>query len=305
MHTIARVAAAPSANIFANREYEMLLRSLNVRRLSFILFAGDKNQFLTQLPTIMEKLVEVLRTVSSPVVQSEVFLCTRVLLCRLSPRNLTGFWPTVLTELVCYFYVAWQWKVDQIVQYRIFEQAIVSMPSDGSEDLQLVLAACKCLDLLLVLQTEEFQMWDPNWRQVAWSWLWLTDTNGSLLLILSMPFTGRTIGTLKRWWSNSLKWLGIYLFLYVECVFDAKVLTLTIYQDSSTTDQAQPHLYTDQQALRRPLLNSLRQIESMRDLVHFFSNISISSYESMYASSGNIDWEAVEKGIVEDMFDGR
>lgn len=49
-------------------------------------------------------------------------------------------------------------KADQIVQYRIFEQAIVSMPSDGSEDLQLVLAACKCLDLLLVLQTEEFQM---------------------------------------------------------------------------------------------------------------------------------------------------
>ena len=82
----------------------MLLRSLNVRRLSFILFAGDKNQFLTQLPTIMEKLVEVLRTVSSPVVQGEVFLCIRVLLCRLSPRNLTGFWPTVLTELVCYIY---------------------------------------------------------------------------------------------------------------------------------------------------------------------------------------------------------
>ena len=96
----AKVAAAPSANIFTNREYEMLLRSLNVRRLSFALFAGDKNQFLTQLPTILEKLVEVLRTVTSPVVQSEVFLCIRVLLCRLSPHNLTGFWPVVLTELV-------------------------------------------------------------------------------------------------------------------------------------------------------------------------------------------------------------
>jgi hypothetical protein len=88
-------------------------------------------------------------------------------------------------------------------------------------------------------------------------------------------------------------------------MLDAKVSTLTVYQDASTTDQPQPHPYTDQQALRRPLLNSLRQIESMRDLVHFFSNISISSYESMYASGGNIDWEAVEKGIVEDMFDGR
>lgn len=34
-----------------------------------------------------------------------------------------------------------------------------SVPSDGSEDLQLILAASKCLDLLLALQTEEFQMW--------------------------------------------------------------------------------------------------------------------------------------------------
>lgn len=39
------------------------------------------------------------------------------------------------------------------------------LPPDGSEDLQLVLSASKCLDLLLVLQTEEFQMYllHPIW----------------------------------------------------------------------------------------------------------------------------------------------
>lgn len=57
--------------------------------------------------------------------------------------------------------------------------------------------------------------------------------------------------------------------------------------------------------MRRPLLNSLRQIESIRDLVPFFSSVSISSYESVYASGGNVDWEAVEKGLMDDMFDGR
>ena len=31
-------------------------------------------------------------------------------------------------------------------------------PSDGSDALQVLLSACKLLDLLLVLQTEEFQM---------------------------------------------------------------------------------------------------------------------------------------------------
>lgn len=78
----------------------MLLRSLNLRRLSFVLLSSEKNHFLTQLPTIQEKLVDTLRNVSAPVVQSEVYLCVRVLLCRLSPHNLSSFWPVILTELV-------------------------------------------------------------------------------------------------------------------------------------------------------------------------------------------------------------
>ncbi len=57
--------------------------------------------------------------------------------------------------------------------------------------------------------------------------------------------------------------------------------------------------------MRRPLLNSIRQIESIRDLGIFFSNVSIASYESVYASGGNVDWEAVEQGIMDDLFDGR
>lgn len=44
------------------------------------------------------------------------------------------------------------------MQYRIFEQILDNIPGDGSEELGLILSACKLLDLLLVLQTEEFQM---------------------------------------------------------------------------------------------------------------------------------------------------
>ncbi len=51
----------------------MVLRSLNLRRLSFVLYTGEKNHFLTRLPTIQEKLVDVLRMTSvSSIVQSEV-----------------------------------------------------------------------------------------------------------------------------------------------------------------------------------------------------------------------------------------
>ena len=36
---------------------------------------------------------------------------------------------------------------------------MMAPPTDGSEDLVLILSACKFLDLVLVLQTEEFQVY--------------------------------------------------------------------------------------------------------------------------------------------------
>ena len=61
----------------------------------------------------------------------------------------------------------------------------------------------------------------------------------------------------------------------------------------------------DLQRVRRPLLNSIHQIDSIRDPIPFFSQVSVTSYESVYTSGGNVDWEAVEDGLFEDMFDGR
>ncbi|KAG6851405.1 hypothetical protein H0H93_005803 [Arthromyces matolae] len=253
---LSKVATAPSANIFTNREYEMLLRSINVRRLSLILFAGEKNHFLTQLPTIQEKLVDIFRNVTAPIVQCEVFLCIRVLLCRLSAHNMTSFWPVLLTEL-----------------YRIFEQVMSALPADGSEDLQLILAASKCLDLLLVLQTEEFQIHQ---------WIFVTDTVDAIY----RP---------DNWFPEAMM---------DQLAEIAGALPVGDGVNGVPTPNL-PATFPDQRPLRRPMLNSLRQIESIRDLIPFFSNVSISSYESVYASGGNVDWEAVEEGILEDMFDGR
>lgn len=49
-----------------------MVRSLNLRRLSFVLFIGERNHFLAQLPSIQEKLVEILKNPLGAVVQSEV-----------------------------------------------------------------------------------------------------------------------------------------------------------------------------------------------------------------------------------------
>ncbi|KAF9524082.1 Dopey, N-terminal-domain-containing protein [Crepidotus variabilis] len=251
---IIKASTAPSTNIFTNREYEMLLRSLNLRRLSYVILAGEKNQFLTQLPTIQEKLVDIFRSITSPVVQSEVFLCIRVLLCRLAPNSLTSFWPVVLTEM-----------------YRILEQTMTNIPADGSDDLQLILAACKCLDTLLVLQTEEFQ---------THQWIFITDTVDAIY---------RPDG-----------W-------HPEAILDQ--LGEVVPVGDNPTEQANANhvdaLHVNSRVLRKPLLASLRKVESMRELAPFLSSVSISTYESVYASGGNVDWEAVERSIVDDMFDGR
>ncbi|KAI0067974.1 hypothetical protein BV25DRAFT_1896308 [Artomyces pyxidatus] len=257
---LGKVTTAPSTNIFTNREYENLLRSLNLRRLSYILLCGEKNQFLTSLPTIQEKLVDVLKNLSAPIVQAEVYLCVRVLLCRLSPHNLDSFWPVILSEM-----------------YRLFDQILDELPSDGSETLPLVLAACKFMDLLLVLQTEEFQVHQ---------WAFITDNIDAVY---------RPDDTLP------------------EAMFDRLAETVgqlpvpkdgtqsTTHQFPSIPTPSTPH----SRSLRRPMLDGLRQIDSIRDLVPFFSSVSIASYESVYASGGNVDWQDVERGLLTDMFEGQ
>jgi hypothetical protein len=72
------------------------------------------------------------------------------LLCRIGNQHLSSFWPIILTELL-----------------RLFEGLMHDPSTQSTEYLQLVLSACKFLDLLLVLQTEEFQMCVPS--QIAHS----------------------------------------------------------------------------------------------------------------------------------------
>lgn len=56
--------------------------------------------------------------------------------------------------------------------------------------------------------------------------------------------------------------------------------------------------------MRRPMLRSIREISSIRDLIPFFSHISLYAYETTYAG-GLVDWDVVEQGLLEDLFDGR
>jgi hypothetical protein len=47
-----------STNIFTSKEQEFLNKSLWVKRLAFIIYAGSLDQHLVHLPTILEKMTE-------------------------------------------------------------------------------------------------------------------------------------------------------------------------------------------------------------------------------------------------------
>lgn len=70
-------------------------------------------------------------------------------------------------------------------------------------------------------------------------------------------------------------------------------------------DSAISHHTSPSTPMRRPFLTHVRQIGSIRDLLPFFSHLSIASYEGVYHCGGNIDWQAIEKSLLEDMFEGR
>jgi len=154
----------------------------------------------------------------------------------------------------------------------------LNVPSDGSEDLPLILSACKFLDLLLVLQTEEFQIHQ---------WIFITDTVDAIY----RP---------EHWFPDAM------MDRLAEVANDPQSSQNNTVDRVSQGDTPTISTFVDNaHPMRKPMLNSIRQIESVRELAPFFSSVSITSYESVYASSGNVDWEAIETGLMDDMFDGR
>ncbi|EJU02805.1 hypothetical protein DACRYDRAFT_94483 [Dacryopinax primogenitus] len=264
LEIIRQVGLAPSATIFTSKDMESLLRCMTIRRMTYILFCGERDQFHMQLPGMQEKVVEILRGSNNPPsVHAEIYLCMRAILCRFSPNNISTFWPIILAELV-----------------RLFEDVILEPPADNSDDLAVLLAACKFLDLLLVLQTEEFQIHQ---------WMFVTDTVDAIY---------RPDG----WQPQSL----IDQLAEVVCNLPAHKRGVNGKDDtngkrSGTTSEP---VFSASPIFRKPMLQNIEKIVSIRDLQPFFSHVSIASYESVYANSV-VDWESLERDLAWEMFEGR
>jgi len=81
------------------------IKTRALRRVSFIIYACEKDHFSSKLGLILEKVKEVITTYSeNPVLESEIFLMIRVMFLRFSHENLVEtlrlLWPIIFGELV-------------------------------------------------------------------------------------------------------------------------------------------------------------------------------------------------------------
>ena len=51
----------PTVGIFSSKDQEIHNKSVLLRKASFIIFCGERDQFLTQLPVLQEKIVEIFK----------------------------------------------------------------------------------------------------------------------------------------------------------------------------------------------------------------------------------------------------
>ncbi|KAI8459463.1 Dopey, N-terminal-domain-containing protein [Phakopsora pachyrhizi] len=288
---IGRISTAPSANIFTNKEAEMTMRSLSLRRITYAIYAADYNRFLVHLPSIQQKVVDLIRSNVGETVHAEVYLCMRVLLCRIANQHLSGFWPIILTELT-----------------RLFEGMIESVP-ETTNSLALSLSASKFLDLLLVLKTEDFQIHQ---------WMFITDTVDAMYppdSWFSHAIIDRLAEVMREKLGSRLNARRMSSPKDMRKELDPISVSVTpsLSRNGSALNTSVSRLTQDYEISlslnafapkRRPLLLGTKKVDSIKPLERFFSRISLMNYEACY-SGGTIDMEAVEIDLECDVFDDR
>lgn len=92
-----KIPSSGSSNLFISREVETLNRACMIRRLSFVAFCMDAESLKYSMPSIQEKVVDLLR-LGIGLSSVEVFMLLRVLLIKLGDDMPSTIWPVVVTE---------------------------------------------------------------------------------------------------------------------------------------------------------------------------------------------------------------
>ncbi|VDD81929.1 unnamed protein product [Mesocestoides corti] len=149
------VSQGTGLNLFSSKEAEYEQRAAHMKKINFIVFASEKDQYLRSVSEILERLTDNLRSttdVNVPIL-TQLFLCTRVLIARISPPSLASLWHIVLPELARVFKAfADRCNGSSKKHPRLNFEGLHSLPQT---QLTLLLSACKVLATILLLPESE------------------------------------------------------------------------------------------------------------------------------------------------------
>jgi hypothetical protein len=255
---------ATSARLEADRKTQ-----LSLRRIAVLITAAADDAFLSHIPDLMEKIVELLlaTTVSSPssTTRAEVFLVLRALVLKTSAMHLAPLWPILNAEL-------------QIALASV-------LPREQSEVYTnyAVLQACKLLDTLLVIAPDEFQLHE---------WLFITDSIDAVY----RPEESQSVALVDELSEElgSTTTSHHHLRTHSRDVYTQKV-------SSSTGGKRSPLLGVG--GMADAITNMGNREELIAKLIKpFLSQLSIYAFESTYAL-GVPDWEGCRDSLLRDLFD--
>lgn len=261
---------ATSARFEADRKSQ-----LNLRRMATLVLATMDDNFVTDLPAMQEKIVELLSatTTSSPssTTRADIYLLLRALVLKTSAIHLATLWPIINAEL----HVA----ISSVVAPDH------STPSDTYNN-HSILQACKLLDTLLCIAPDDFQLHE---------WLFITDTIDAVY----RPSSFRPVSLVDELSEE----LGL-----------ATTTSTTALTEASAVAVSQAGKYSLRRPLLGKMrggfgINDEGIWERKDELVAkvlrpFFSQLSIFAFESTYGMGGT-DWEACRQGLFRDLFDER
>ncbi|KAJ9157302.1 Protein dopey [Pleurostoma richardsiae] len=253
---------ATSARLEADRKTQ-----LNLRRTATLILASADDTFVTDIPTILDKLVELLGATStsspSSTTRAELFMVVRALVLKTTPIHLAPLWPVVNAEL--HSAISSVASPDHSAAFDTYNNASV-------------LQACKLLDLLICVAPDDFQLHE---------WLFVTDTIDAVYRsAIYQPVAladelSEVLGSV----------MGV-----------SAVQTEPAVAIATSSSHKRPLLgpggISDEVSLER------REELVAKVLRPFFSQLSIFAFESTYAM-GPVDWESCIQGLLKDLFDER
>ncbi|KAH3679720.1 hypothetical protein WICMUC_000751 [Wickerhamomyces mucosus] len=132
---LSKLTQSSSTNLFNWNENEQLVKISILRRCSYLILIGSKDQYIVILKELFKKIDELGK---QDLILSEIFFILRIILLKFSSIHLYDYWTFIYTLLQEYF-------------FKILNKENLNLST--------LLQACKLLDLLLILKFEEFQEW--------------------------------------------------------------------------------------------------------------------------------------------------